>query len=141
MTKQIAHTSGHAGLIVPRAEDHSIISREHDGTGTHRTGLERYVQRAAAQSPISNNGTRSARRQQFRMSGGIAITDGTIRRAGDDRSPTNNDGAHGYLIRGLGFTRLSERLYHPWHVARPRLLRHRLPATISHDLQSLVEAS
>ena len=72
MAQQIAHRTGHARLLIPRAKYHPAHPGQDDGTGALGARLQRDIQRRIGQASLTHSGKGPLQREEFGMSGRVA---------------------------------------------------------------------
>ena len=88
-----------AHLFVERAVDHQRGPRLHNGSGAHRAGLQRDVERAAGQRPVPQLFSGAAQCQDFRMGGDIAAFLALIARLRKNLPVPHHQRTHGDFTR------------------------------------------
>ena len=120
MSQQVLDRAGHACLVVPRAKDHALQTRQNDRASTHRAGLEGYVERAIVQPPTIEFGGSFAYRENLGVSGRVLIADCSVAGGGDDRAIADNYGANGDFVALHGLAGKVERVTNVLFVHRER---------------------
>jgi hypothetical protein len=104
-----------AGFGIVASIDELCHSRVDDRSGAHWARLKRHDDNAIDQSPIVEIFSRFAQREEFGMSGGIAIALPAVVSAADDLPAglVHDDRADGHFIERQCFVRLGDRKPHP----------------------------
>ena len=111
LLKQIDHAAAGAADFLARAEDQRGDARVDDRTGAHRAGLERHIERAVVQPPVSAGGAGLADRLDLRMGGGVMFLLAPVAAAANHRAVGADDhAAHRHLavLRRLARKRKGE---------------------------------
>ena len=113
MSEEIGNGAGHPGAVVPCAEDDAVQPSEDDRTGTHGTGLECHVERAADESRGAERARRVPDDEHLRMGDGVLIAEVAIAGAADDRVVADDDRPDGDILSRSGRAGFLQRRRHP----------------------------
>jgi hypothetical protein len=118
ISHEVAQSSHHPGLVIPRTKDQPVETRQHHRAGAHGARLERDVQRTSIQLPSAERGRGASDRENFGMSGGILVTHGAIGSARQRLARAHDDGTHGNVAVAFGGARFFERDADPALIVR-----------------------
>jgi hypothetical protein len=102
------------GLIC--AVDETGYARLDHGPGTHRAGFDCDVERGAEQAVIADAEGRVTKRENFCVSGGIAMRDGAVSSACDDFFVEDQDRTDRHFATLSGFARFREGFGHEYEI-------------------------
>src|SRR5271168_3493310 len=115
LARQINHAAAGSGLRVPCAEYHARIEYRADA---HGAGLQRRIERGAAQAVILEPLRALAQRDDLGMGGRVEAADRTVPSLADHISPHHQKRAYRYLAVARSLLCEAQRLLHEIKISR-----------------------